>query len=247
MKIVTAQDFNQIPYNVPDALTQNPDGTVGENSQFNNFIDWKVKHILIKLLGGSIYNGLLLGLDDLPDEYDEAAVTLTGVYVLFDGHVWRALVDVPVATPPSIADAVNWLMIVDNRWLRMVNGLSYTLDNSYYVWTGLKELLKPYIYSEWLKATFKDYTKIGIVIRNAENATVISPAAEIAESYNNFLALAGNTYTANSFFGYLVYAQLTLEDFNDLIIGWDAPHLYFRSHWRNSIAYTCIGKNKFNI
>lgn len=213
MELLTVQDFNQIPYNIPDAEVTSPDGTIVDNTQLTNYINSKVEDVLIKLLGVSIYDSFVSGIDALPSAWATVTVYAIDDEVLFNNFVWKSLVAANTGNSP--VEGVNWTK-VENKWLMLRDGVRYYSDPSW-VWGGMKKLLIPYIYALWLRDTHDDHTKVGVVIRTAENATVISPAKRISRAYNEFASTAGSFYyQRNTLFGYLMYAQTELEHFTDL-------------------------------
>lgn len=178
MGILTVQDFNQIPYNIPDANTTDPHGNLSENLQLVNYIKTKTNDVLPKILRGGLSDVFLLGLENLPDVWSGKTHALDDL-IMHEDQVWRSLV-ANNAIKPVVG--LNWVK-VPNEWLMLLNGTTYGIG---YTWGGLKKLLIPYIYASWLRDTFDDHTKVGIVYRTAENATVISPAKRIARAYNDF-------------------------------------------------------------
>lgn len=212
MQLVTAQDFNQVPYNVPNAFAQSPEGGAEENEQFNSYIDTTVQDIMIKLLGGSLYESFLAGLNALPAAWIGTNSPGYNVddLVLYNYHVWKSLITPNLNVVP--VEGANWTKIEDDRWLMLYNGAMYGGAT----WGGLKKMLIPYIYSMWLRDTYDEHTKIGVIRRTAENAIVIDPAKRTSRAYNTFSLHAGNYYQQyNSLYGYLIYAQTTWDHYTD--------------------------------
>jgi hypothetical protein len=241
MEILTTEDFNQIPYNVPNAQAQAPEGGTLPNVQFQNYIDKKVRRILVRLLGQTRYESFIAGLDALPPEW---VGTNTPGYaiddlVFYNYHVWQSLVDNNLNVVP--AEGISWTMVEDDRWLMLYNGVGnynyYSVDNT---WVGMKNLLVPYVYAYWTRDTMRDHTKSGMAQRNQENATIVSSAPSISFAYNEFSTIAGDRFHKyNSLYGYLMYAQ-SLGHFDD-----SSPDTFstYLSH-----AYDELGNmNPFNI
>jgi len=215
MKLITAQDFNQIPYNVPNALAQNPAGGVEENEQFNQYIDDKVQETMVKLLGVSLYKSFIAGLDALPPNW---IGTNTPGYAIddlafYNSHVWKSLVDNNLNVVPI--EGPSWTMVEDDRWLMLYNGVHDYSFNAYnHSWTGVKKMLIPNVFASWLSDTNDDYTKAGIANRTTENANKLGPAVRITNAYRDFSKRAGNfNQRDNSLYGYLIYAQTDLDHY----------------------------------
>lgn len=215
MRILTAQDFNEFPYNVPNAYTQAPGGGTEVNIKFENFIDKKVEYILTKILGIELYDSFIAGLEALEEITWSATIPALGYSiddeVYYEDHVWKSLVDLNLGVAP--VEGANWTKVEDNQWLLLKNGVrQYTYGIRKRSWAGMKDMLIPYVYSFWLRATFDDHTSIGVVIRTAENAEVISPGKRIANAYNDFLSKAGDFYNQrNTLYGFLSYSNSELD------------------------------------
>lgn len=213
MDFITAQDFTGKVYNIPNAMIESPNGGSVENVQLTDFITEKVDDMLHKLLGGSLYNAFLAGLTALPAAWvgTNAPGYAIDDEVFYGDHVWKSLAINNLNNVP--AEGADWTQVADNEWLLLKNGLSYysyatqwrwgttTKDR---MWKGVKTMLVPHIFTEWLKADYDDYTKVGIVRRTAENATVIDPTRRIARAHNVFVQqVVGD----NGLYVYLCYAQ----------------------------------------
>lgn len=108
------------------------------------------------------------------------------------------------------------------KWIAFVDGAEYTFNSKVYKWCGLRKLLIPAIYAEWLGDTFDKLTNIGVGINNKDNFTVISPATRIGRAWNIYSELCGASYwQENSLYGYL---EANKDDFSDY---WDG---YFNQY-----------------
>jgi hypothetical protein len=236
MKLITAQDFNQIPYNVPNALAQKPGGGVEENEQFNAYIDEKVQETMVKLLGASLYKSFIEGLDALPDEWigTNAPGYAVDDLVLYQSHVWKSLVANNLNVIPE--EGISWTMIEDDQWLMLYNGVpEYSFNANSQSWAGLKKVLIPNVFASWLTDTYDDYTKSGIATRATENATVISPGLRITNAYRDFSKRAGDYMRRNdSLYGYLIYAQTSLDHYTGFYD--DVNYSTFDSYLQNSFT-----------
>lgn len=92
----------------------------------------------------------------------------------------------------------------EERWMNLEYGAQYEFRGITYEWVGLVTLLTPYIYAQWLNATFDNHSETGISIPKVENAEVISPGLRIVRAWNDFYSHAGNRDKVdNSLFGFL--------------------------------------------
>jgi hypothetical protein len=82
---------------------------------------------------------------------------------------------------------------IAQRWKDLRDGASYTYLGRSYRYTGLKKLLIPYFYSEWVNDHWKPFSGIGVVTPKGENATVKYPLQNIMNSWNEFCFLAGSS------------------------------------------------------
>jgi hypothetical protein len=149
---VTAADFNLIPYSIPN---------VEANNSFQDYVDSAEKMVLESLLGISLYDAFVEGLNtDYPEE----------------------------------------------RWIDLRDGANYEIGVTLkkYRWVGMKKMLTPYIYQEWLSDTWDNHTGIGIVKGKGENAKVINPGRRIASAYHMFSTIAGkHCERRNTLYGFL--------------------------------------------
>lgn len=237
MNIVSPKDFNQIPYNVPDAfivdLITNKEV---ENVQFANYIIAKENELLFRLFGATFYESYLENLALLPNEWDALETYVIGSEVLYQGRVWSSLIVANLNKIP--APGVEWLQVDPTQWISLIFGSRYRGGN----WPGLKAMVVPYIYSLWLRDTYDDHTKVGIVRRKAENAEVIDPTKRIVRAYNQFALLAGSQYNPyNSLYGFLKYTNL--DDLYFVTVSGSRP---FSSYLHESF-WSPGTMNSFNI
>ena len=136
---IVAADFETPPYNLPN---------LNDNTSFEDFVEEQEEEILRQLLGDSLYEAFIEGLEEDP---------------------------------------------IPQRWIDLRDGKSYTYNDKTYKWKGIKKMLKPFIYSQWVRHDTDTATGVGIVVGNAENSQVINSSHRIAFSWNHFSRLAGNT------------------------------------------------------
>lgn len=108
------------------------------------------------------------------------------------------------------------------KWMNLINGDEYTYNDKTYKWVGLRKLLIPAIYAEWVGDSFDKLTNIGVGINSKDNFTVISPGVRISRAWNTYSEMCGASYCQqNTLFGYL---QANASDFTEY---WDG---YFNEY-----------------
>lgn len=120
----------------------------------------------------------------------EALVNLLGLGFY---NTFKAALDAedPEAEPPVVADQL---------WLDIRDGGSYTLDDVEYTYGGLKNLLIPYIYSEWIREESVTYTGLGVTVPNAENGNIVSPERHIIKGWNEYVRKLGYFHYNNPYY-----------------------------------------------
>jgi hypothetical protein len=99
------------------------------------------------------------------------------------------------------------------KYMDVVGGKAYVLNNIECVWQGLKKTLKPYIYAMYLRDTYDAHTKSGIVITKTENSEVINPTRRIVSAYNVFARQIGaRGCKENSLYGFLASAPTEYDN-----------------------------------
>ena len=73
---------------------------------------------------------------------------------------------------------------VEQKWLDLKDGATFTSDDKTYKYKGIKSVLVPYVYSQWLSDNASNYTGIGVTVSNAENSVVVPPTNSIIKAYN---------------------------------------------------------------
>lgn len=99
---------------------------------------------------------------------------------------------------------------IDQRWLNIRDGAEFGPDNER-TWGGLKQMLIPYIYHQWLLRTFDQHTDIGITISQAENSEVINPSRRLVDSWNDFQSKVGCFYQ-DGIYGFIYYSDNVYTD-----------------------------------
>lgn len=131
---------------------------------------------------GYPYN--LPNLDRIPNTFtdfvdyleEEALVNLLG----------RSFYDLMIA---GLAEATP-----DQKWLDVRDGADYTYNGVGYAFGGLKKLLTPYVYAEFVREDFEKYSGVGALKPKAENADVISPRRMITKGWNKYVEMLGFSY-----------------------------------------------------
>lgn len=179
---VLSSDFDDQPYNIP-----NLDKVI---NTFADFVDEVEQDNLEKLLGKTLYDAFVEGLESLPAEWTNIAYTIGQQRV--DGlNIYEAITDHTNNVRPSL-DSTNWVLSEENnKWLRLKKGDKYQYGGLDFRWVGMMKLLRPLIYSEWLETTFDNHTGVGVVVGNNENSTLRHPGRRIMNAYNNYARKAG--------------------------------------------------------
>lgn len=199
---VIAGDFDLQPYNLPN-LDQ-------VESNFQSFIDEREEYELSKAFGVTLWEALKAGMNALPADWAAETAFVIGNLTVYGNKIYKALVDNTNIVPTS--DPVTWEEQPDDRWLLLREGGTYKLenDNTTFKWIGMKQLVKPMIYSLWLRYDVDNQvTGIGNVKGKAENSTVVSPNVRICDAWNAYAYNVLNATcwirpTLGDLYGYLV-------------------------------------------
>ena len=119
------------------------------------------------------------------------------------------------ATPP-----------IDPKWTNLRDGADYQVNGHTFHWNGVVDLLKPYIYSEWITDTFDTLTGIGMVVSSAENGQVKNPSRKISEAWNVFAVKAGTHVSPDYMQQFGLYPDWTwfdgqfMHDLRDTLYGY---------------------------
>ena len=109
-----------------------------------------------------------------------------------------------------LADALEASGDPTDPYYDLVNGADYIRSDEQYHYKGLKDLLIPAIYSEWLPLGVHKHTNIGHVVNNApqQSNLIIDQYPFQIESWNRFVAKVGILSNCrynymNTFYGYI--------------------------------------------
>lgn len=168
------------------------------------FVAEKEPEVLISLLGDDLYTDFIDGLNALPAEWLIETPYTIGDSVVYGVSVFTALTDNVGITP---TEGTDWTITdLNNRWLKLKKGAKYILNNKPYVWPGMVKMLRPFIFSEFLRAGFDTYSGIGMVVPTSENSSVVSPGDAIASAWMTYARIAGdNLNQRNTLYGFLKY------------------------------------------
>lgn len=158
---VTATDFNTPPYNIAN---------IESNNSFQDFVDAAEEDVLRKLLGNTLYDDFIAGLDVDP---------------------------------------------VDTKWEALRDGADYQYKLKNYKWVGMKKMLIPYIFQQWIDITADVQSGIGRVKGKPENAKAIFPVNRIWAAYSDFANMVGrHRNQMNTLYGFLRQNPEDYQDFD---------------------------------
>lgn len=83
---------------------------------------------------------------------------------------------------------------IEQRWVDLRDGVLFTFESQMkkYKWEGMKRMLVPLIYSEWVRVKFDSNSGIGFVLSLPENSELINPMSHITSSFNAYSRFAGS-------------------------------------------------------
>lgn len=70
------------------------------------------------------------------------------------------------------------------KWVDLRDGKSFIYAGHTHLWKGMKSVLRPWIYSKWVRYNITHFTGIGTVKSDAENSMVISSVFVEATFHN---------------------------------------------------------------
>ena len=193
---VSAEDFDLVPYNIPD---------LEDSNSFAPYVAKKEKDILSKkLLGRSLYNSFVSGIGILPAEWDDATTYAIDAQVVSGNDVLKSLQN-GNTNHSAIDDGVWWEYVEQgNKWLLLKNGDTYLYQNKMYEWVGMKELLIPVVFAYWMRDNFDTYTQTGVSTGKSENADKELINRRVIEANNDYATIAGYRRSRiDTLYGYL--------------------------------------------
>lgn len=101
---------------------------------------------------------------------------------------------------------------IELKWLALRDGDTYLYNEKTYEYVGLVELLKPYVFSEWVRETHTKFTTVGVVRTEADHTKPVNPSARIVEAYNDYVAKVGSSLNVRgTLYGFLNHGDYTYE------------------------------------
>jgi hypothetical protein len=76
---------------------------------------------------------------------------------------------------------------IEDKWTKLLNGDTITIGTDDYIYKGIKEALKAWLYFIWMANTAKALQGIGTVAPSAENGRVVSPEWSLTQVWNYML------------------------------------------------------------
>lgn len=212
---VTASDFNIPPTAIPK-LDKVP-------TLFQAFVDEREEKFLREVLGDSLYEAFISGLNSLPSKLNLTVATVINTEYVYGNSIWEALT---VTTGVIPSEGTDWTLIEENnRWLLLKNGNSYDYAGKTWKWRGMNAACKPLIYAEWVEYGIANLTDHGFVIPQMENNKDVDSSPYICRQWNEWSKLIGGPCNQkNSLYGYLRAVDLsnpgTFDDtFDDSFTG----------------------------
>lgn len=111
-----------------------------------------------------------------------------------------------------LKDAVEGSGELESRFSSLINGAEYNYNDKLYEYRGLKDLLRPAVYSMYVEENSYKFTNIGMVQNNApQQSTLIESLEFVVRAWNDYCAKAGSYYRysclsdsqENSFYGFM--------------------------------------------
>lgn len=213
---VVAADFDTPPFNLPSLDTV--------VNTFPDFVEEQEASELSKVFGNLFYDAFIAGLALLPADWVQT-VTPNGYdindLVVSGSDIYKSLAADNVAL---VSDAAKWEIQPVNRWLKLKIGAAYSYQNYPYKWVGMKDLVKPMIYSLWIRTQQKRFTGTGAVVDSNENSENVSAGDFIVDGWNTYCRVAqgwtrggwGAMSVKDCLYGYL---YVNASTFNDLVSG----------------------------
>lgn len=113
-------------------------------------------------------------------------------------------------TTDYTGDDLDW---TSQEWIDFVVGVDYVVSNVASVpitieWSGIKDVLKYFVYAEWLRQIGRYQTKTGNFASTVENANPVSRQAEYVNTYNIGIDRYGEDWTGKfRTFNYELYCS----------------------------------------
>lgn len=97
---------------------------------------------------------------------------------------------------------------IEERWTQLRDGTTYVYNIKTYEYGGLIDLLRPYIFSEWVRENRDKFMSVGTVRAEATDTKAVSPDSRIIEAYNDYCdKVGGNLAQAGTLYGFLTNSE----------------------------------------
>lgn len=210
---VTAQDFETPPFVLTD---------LEHNDSFSDFVAEREEYWLSKILGRLFFDALKLGIESLPESYDDTADYDTNEEVTYNGKVWKSLVD----NNPDDPSTPNWEEVATKtRWLVLRDGASYRYNQRKLRFVGFNKACRALVHSLWLADLATKISGSGVVSPKSENSEGYPVADRVVASWNEFVDNVVGEFREefcedepnerNSLYGYLLSTPTTYDDVVD--------------------------------
>jgi hypothetical protein len=83
-------------------------------------------------------------------------------------------------------------------YTNLVSGVEYEYVNRKYKFIGLKAILKPWIFAQWIRNNYREFTGAGVAIPALENAQILNPGQMIYDAESDFVNLVGGKASFSS-------------------------------------------------
>jgi hypothetical protein len=240
---VTAKDFDVRPYKLPLLDTED------NAAEFAAFVENWESEWLPKIFGYSFYGSFMLGVSELPPEWDEEEnyLAVDETLVVSGVSIYKAIADNTNSEPSAINS--DWELVEEaNKWLQIIKGGSYYfVPGRLFKWEGLIKAEKFAIFSEWLKASVNHVSGVsGNVTPDTENAETYPSAQDISTSWNKFARMIGGRTEYdkwNTLFGFLLATNAASGSFDE---SFDPSFGTFVTYMKCEFGYP-QRKNQFNF
>lgn len=87
--------------------------------------------------------------------------------------------------------------VAPQKWLNLVNGVEYVLNDTTYTWEGLKQvngafkesLLTPFVFHQWLYDNQSKMSGVGEIVTIAKNAINVNSTQRLVSTWNDFVSM----------------------------------------------------------
>lgn len=123
----------------------------------------------------------------------------------FDSYLVNGLFPVDAQPDPLLPD------YVPAKWIDLVNGVVYEVNDIPLKWNGLiyslgtskQSLLADYVYHAWLESQVSYMTGVGDAKGNPKGANLVNPTQRVVKTWNDFVtAYQGGNYYYSDYWAY---------------------------------------------